>query len=82
MKFAWKAEEGKNGKALESCQSLLEGIDRDSQGDAEYKGIKIGSRVLVEEEEWGLRVTVLPEDPVAAAHGLLKGGSSLVEALL
>jgi AbrB family looped-hinge helix DNA binding protein len=44
-------------------------------------GIKPGSKVTLTAEPQRLTVSVLPEDPVEAACGFLKGGPSLTAAL-
>jgi AbrB family looped-hinge helix DNA binding protein len=44
-------------------------------------GIKPGSKVALIAERHRLIVSVLPEDPVEAACGFLKGGPSLTAAL-
>jgi AbrB family looped-hinge helix DNA binding protein len=44
-------------------------------------GIKPGSKVALTAEPQRLIVSVLPEDPVEAACGFLKGGPSLTAAL-
>ncbi len=44
-------------------------------------GIKPGSKVALTAEPHRLIVSVLPEDPVEAACGFLKGGRSLTAAL-
>lgn len=44
-------------------------------------GIKPGSKVALTAEPHRLIVSMLPEDPVVAACGFLKGGPSLIAAL-
>jgi AbrB family looped-hinge helix DNA binding protein len=44
-------------------------------------GIKPGSKVALTAEPHRLIVSILPEDPVEAACGFLKGGPSLTSAL-
>jgi len=46
------------------------------------KQIKPGNKVLVKETEAGVTILPLPEDPIRAACGFLRGEGSLVEALL
>jgi len=46
------------------------------------KHIKPGSKVLLVETAEGVTILPLPEDPIEAGRGMLKGEISLVEALL
>lgn len=46
------------------------------------KHIKPGNKVLVVEMDAGVTILPIPEDPIEAGRGLLKGEGSLVEALL
>jgi AbrB family looped-hinge helix DNA binding protein len=48
----------------------------------EKTGIKSGRRVALSAEQNKLIVHLLPEDPIEASKGYLKGGKSLTEQLL
>lgn len=45
-------------------------------------GIKVGSKVALSVDQHKLIVHPLPEDPIEASRGYLKGGGSLAEDLL